>query len=328
MFTLSDLKAVEAYAPSKADPNNVRIPTRWAAKGMLAKIYLYAQEESGFRDWNKAKGLLEEIIGQGGYDLITPYSKLWTGEDNTDLEVIYKLAFNNIWPDTNELQWYTGSRSVSGDRACYMGGYDLALPTDYCYKDITAGGIWEPGDQRKEESIRYNFNEAGYSPAPVSGFGDDQTAPHIKKFEDKRTKDFYNTGKDFYILRFSDILLLYAECLNEEGKTADAVKIINNRVRTRAWGGTLPEEMKWNEAMSPAEFRVKIMDERMRELCFENWRRMDLLRTGKFVELINARNRWAKATGGPKAYQQRFLIPLVEIEQNEFISREDQNPGY
>ncbi|MDR1683212.1 MAG: RagB/SusD family nutrient uptake outer membrane protein, partial [Candidatus Symbiothrix sp.] len=155
----SDLKATEAYSPVKPDPSNVRIPTVWAAKAMLAKIYMYAQEESGFRDLSKAKGLLQEIIEKGGYDLITPYSKLWTGEDNTDLEVIYKLAFNNIWPDTNELQWYTGSRAVSMDRKCYMGGYDLALPTEYCYKDISAGGIWEQGDQRREESIRYNFNE-------------------------------------------------------------------------------------------------------------------------------------------------------------------------
>ena len=319
----ADLKATEEYAPKKNDPANVRIPTVWAAKGMLAKIYMYAQEESGFRNLNKAKGLLQEIIEQGGYDLIMPYSKLWTGTDNTDLEVIYKLAFNNIWPDTNELQWYTGSRAVSNDRKCYMGGYDLALPTEYCYKNI-----WEEGDQRKDESIRYKFNEGGYTPASVSGFGEDQEAPHIKKFEDKRTNDFYNTGKDFFILRFSDILLLYAECLNEEGLTVDAVKIVNNRVRTRAWGGVLPAEAKWNEGMSKEEFKEKIMDERMRELCFENWRRMDLLRTGKFVEYINARNPWAKATGGPKVYQQRFPIPLVEIEQNPNIARSDQNPGF
>jgi len=327
----SDLKATEEYAPKKADPTNVRIPTVWAAKGMLAKIYMYAQEESGFRNLNKAKELLQEIIEQGGYNLIMPYSKLWTGADNTDLEVIYKLAFNNTWPDTNELQWYAGSRAVAGDRKCYMGGYDLALPTKYCHQDVSnpdGGGIWESGDQRKNESIRYSFNEAGYSPAAVSGFGNDQTAPHIKKFEDKRTLDFYETGKDFFILRFSDVLLLYAECLNEEGNTADAVQIVNNRVRTRAWGGDLPEAMKWKQSMSQSEFREKIMDERMRELCFENWRRMDLLRTGKFTEYINARNRWAKASGGPKEYQQRFLIPLIEIEQNPHISRENQNSGY
>ncbi|MDR1682648.1 MAG: RagB/SusD family nutrient uptake outer membrane protein, partial [Candidatus Symbiothrix sp.] len=153
-------------------------------------------------------------------------------------------------------------------------------------------------------------------------------APHIKKFEDKRTSDFYNTGKDFFLLRYADILLLYAECLNEEGATAAAVKIVNEKVRTRAYGGSLPDEYKWDEAMSQTDFREKIMDERMRELCFENWRRMDLLRTGKFVEYINARNRWAKASGGPKAYQQLFPVPLVEIEQNENISREDQNPEF
>jgi hypothetical protein len=212
-----------------------------------------------------------------------------------------------------------------------MGGYDLALPTEYCHKDITAGGIWESGDTRKEESIRYNFYYNNKSPQAVSGFGEDQLAPHIKKFEDKRIdgiQQFYNTGKDFYLIRYSDVLLLLAECLNEEGQTQEAVKIVNEEVRKRAWGGTLPDAYKWNETMTKDEFKLKIMDERMRELCFENWRRMDLLRTGKFVEYTNQRNRWAKASQGPKDYQQRFPIPLVEINQNESITKENQNPGF
>jgi hypothetical protein len=323
--------ASEEYSPLKASSSNGRIPTTWAAKAMLAKVYMSAQEESGYRNFGKAKALLQDIKDNGGFRLVSPYANLWTGTHDVSAEIIYKLAFNNIWPDTNELQWYTGSRAVSSDPNCYMGGYDLALPTEYCHKDISSGGIWEPGDTRKEESIRYNFYYNNKSPQAVSGFGEDQLAPHIKKFEDKRIdgiQQFYDTGKDFYIIRYSDVLLLLAECLNEEGQTQEAVKIVNDEVRKRAWGGMLPDAHKWNENMTKDEFKIKIMDERMRELCFENWRRIDLLRTGKFVEYINQRNRWAKASQGPKDYQQRFPVPLVEINQNEFISKEDQNVGF
>ena len=53
---------------------------------------------------------------------------------------------------------------------------------------------------------------------------------------------------------------------------------MNNQIRTRAWGGNfLPEDKKWNSGMSKDEFRDKVMDERLRELCFEGWRRIDLL---------------------------------------------------
>jgi hypothetical protein len=323
--------ASDGYLPSTPSATNVRIPTVWAAKAMLAKVYMSAQEESGYRDIAKAKTLLQEIKDLGGFRLINNYANLWTGTSDVTAEVIYSFAFNNIWPDTNELQWYAGSRAVSSDPNCYIGGYDLALPTEHCYKDAGAGGIWEPGDLRKEESIRYNFTYNNKTAQAVSGFGTDQLLPHIKKFEDKRIdgiQQFYDSGKDFYVIRYSDVLLLLAECLNEEGQTADAVNIVNDEVRKRAWGGTLPDAYKWSASMSKDEFKVKILDERLRELCFEGWRRMDLLRTGNFVNYIKQNNRWAKESQTIKEHHQRFPIPLVEIKQNEFISETDQNTGY
>lgn len=56
------------------------------------------------------------------------------------------------------------------------------------------------------------------------------------------------------------------------------------------------------------------MDERLRELCFEGWRRIDLLRTNKFVELIKERNRWAKESGTIQDFHKRYPIPDTEIK--------------
>ena len=89
--------------------------------------------------------------------------------------------------------------------------------------------------------------------------------------------------------------MLYAEALNECAATADAVAIINDQIRARAWGWNLPEEMKWDSGMSQEDFRKNILDERMRELMAEMWRRYDLIRTGKYVEYTNVRNKWAKS---------------------------------
>ncbi len=143
----------------------------------------------------------------------------------------------------------------------------MILPTKYCYSDVSDGGIWEDGDVRKYESIRYDFQYGDYTPQLQEWFGGDELNPHIKKYEDIRNdkiRSFYYSGKNIHLIRLADVYLCYAECLNELGQTADALHYVN-LVRTRAWGGTLPTDKTWS-GMSQTEFREKIMDERMREL--------------------------------------------------------------
>src|SRR5256885_4858661 len=48
---------------------------------------------------------------------------------------------------------------------------------------------------------------------------------------------FWYSGKDIFYIRYADVLLMYAECLNELGKTTDAVNLVNTTVRARAFGG-------------------------------------------------------------------------------------------
>ena len=163
--------------------------------------------------------------------------------------------------------------------------------------------------------------------------------PHIKKWEDRRidrfapeypnvfNRSYYRVGKNYPMIRFADVLLCYAECLNEVGNTAQAIDIVNNQIRRRAWGGNLPADKQW-KGLSKEQFRVEIMDERMRELCFEGWRRMDLIRTGKFVELIKQRNRWARESNTIQEYHMRYPIPDSEINNNPSLTKDDQNPGY
>ena len=119
-----------------------------------------------------------------------------------------------------------------------------------------------------------------------------------------------------------------AEALNELGKTSEAVNLVNTTVRTRAFGGTLPADKTWPAGMSQVDFRDQIMDERMRELGFEGWRRMDLIRTGNFVNFVKERNPWANASGTIQEFHKWYPIPESEIKQNDNINEEDQNPGY
>lgn len=329
-FIIRDLEfAVEHLPETQSDK---KIPTKGAAQALLGKVYLYAPEESGARDYTKAISYFDMVIPK--YSLIDDYSDLFnTTVDQNSSESIYAFQFVNIYPDNNMAQHHAGSRAVADlDGNTYFGGYDLILPTEYAYKSIEEGGIWEPGDTRRDVSIRYDFTlPDGREPTITWTGQEDELEPHIKKFEDIRTQgvqNFWYSGGLMYYLRLSDILLCKAECMNELGQTGPAVDLVNSTVRARAFGGTVPPAYEWSQGMSKDEFRSKILDERIRELCFEGWRRMDLIRTGKLVELVRERNPWARESGAISAFHTRYPIPESEIKQNALINEEDQNPGY
>ncbi len=326
---VTDLKTAIEYLPDTQ--SDARRATKTAAYAMLGKVYLYAQEESGFRDYEKAKEQFEAVISSGKHSLVANYADLWDPAKPNPSESIYSFQFSTVWPDNNQIQWQMGSRALANlDQYAYFGGYDLMVPTEYAYMTVDEGGVWEDGDLRRNESIRYDFDYHGATPVVEGWMGGDELDPHVKKYEDQRldgTNSFWYSGKNVFFLRYSDILLCYAETLNETGSTGLAV-IEVNKVRERAWGGTLPPDKAWNEGMTQSEFRTRILDERMRELCFEGWRRMDLNRYGQLVDLVSARNQWARESGTIRPFHKRYPIPQFEILQNEDIGLENQNEGY
>ncbi len=326
-FIINDLQFAAENLPSTQ--TDKKLPTSGAALALLGKVYLYAPEESGVRDYNKAIEYFDKVIPN--YSLLPNYADLFnTALDQNSSEIIYAFQFRNIDPDNNMIQNQAGSRAVADlNTNVYFGGYDLAMPTPYYYEDV-----WEglTGDTRREASIRYDFTlPDGRKPGLTWTGQVDELEPHIRKFEDIRTQgvqNFWFSGGLVYYLRLADILLCKAECLNEIGKTADAVNLVNSTVRTRAFGGSLSGAEAWSTGMSQADFRTRILDERMRELGFEGWRRMDLIRTGNFVNYTKERNIWAKTSGTLQDFHQRYPIPEAELKQNENFKTEDQNPGY
>ncbi|MET0637140.1 MAG: RagB/SusD family nutrient uptake outer membrane protein [Chitinophagaceae bacterium] len=326
-FIINDLQFASQNLPETQSDH--KIPTSGAALALLGKVYLYAPEESGLRDYNKAIEFFDKVIPK--YSLLPDYGDLFnTTLNQNSSEIIYAFQFKNIAPDNNMIQNQAGSRAVAQlNSNTYFGGYDLAMPTPYYYQDVWEG---QAGDTRKEASIRYDFTLPDGSIPGITWTGQaDELEPHIKKFEDFRTEGiqpFWYSGGLVYYLRLADILLCKAECLNEIGKTVEAVNLVNSTVRARAFGGTLSGTEAWSTGMSQNDFKVRIMDERVRELGFEGWRRMDLIRTGNFISYVKDRNVWARNSGTLQDFHKRYPIPESEIKQNENINPEDQNPGY
>lgn len=335
-FVIADLEKAAKYAPDTNAPGRA---TSGAGYALLGKAYMAAPVETGLRDFEKAAACFEKVRGMG-YSLVE-FSNLFDHNKPNTSESILEFQFNNN-PNQNKIQFQIGSRVAQnwwGDGCCFA-GYDHVVITEYAYSDKTDGGIWETGDRRRDVSIRYDFTYNGEIPNLdcVSwedlGENHDELKPHLKKYEDFRTdrnsglgiNNMWNSGKNIPVIRYADVLLCYAECLNELNRTSEAVEIVNE-VRNRAWGFQLPADKKW-ATMGKEQFRDNIMDERIRELIGENWRRFDLIRTGKFVEYVKERNKWAKRSGTVNANHMRYPIPDEEIQQNEDINPEHQNAGY
>ena len=113
---------------------------------------------------------------------------------------------------------------------------------------------------------------------------------------------------NFIVLRYADVLLMYAEALNENGYKADgdALNYLND-IRKRAG----LEVYTAGELSSQELFREVVWKERRFELAFENHRWFDLLRTGKAVEIMNAS---ANGEFRIEAYQLLFPIPQSQID--------------
>ncbi|MDR1225351.1 MAG: RagB/SusD family nutrient uptake outer membrane protein [Prevotellaceae bacterium] len=341
-YIIEDFKLAANNLP--ATHINKKRATSGAAWAMLGKAYMSAPEASGLRDYAKAKGAFEQMMER--YSLVPSYAILFANDRTPDVfqsntsESIFELQFNNIWPDVNYWEFDCGSRAVDAyfGQGCYFSGYDLLLPTPFAYKPLADGGIWEDGDQRKEVNLRYDFTYNGVTPdLSKTSWTEttDELEPHIRKFEDIRTdKDhgsianMWNSGKNHPLIRLADIYLLYAECLYRTGATGaegDHFAYVQ-KVRNRAFGGIAPAMPQ-----TSGDFIKDLMDERVRELCFEGWRRLDLLRTDLFVELVSKRNKWTNQEHGganiPDFYM-RWPIPDDEIKTNDDMGAGDQNPGY
>ena len=262
---------------SKQEPGRA---TSGAAKTLLANVYIVQKK------WADAEKLLKDVVANDGYALMPDYNDAFstTSGNKNNQESVFEVQFQegsagyngsiiyNFLPrpiTAAELQPITGTSNPQP-----LSGEGNNAPTP----DIIAA--YEPGDKRKDISIGY---------VTLSGsLRTNKTYPYIKKFA-KPHALHGNTGNNWPIYRYAEVLLLLAEALNEQGKATEAVGYLN-QVRARAG---LPPSVA-------TDLRDAIFKERRVELAFENKRWFDLVRSGKAVEVITAYGNRIKAN--PQAY--------------------------
>jgi hypothetical protein len=302
-----------------------------AAKALLGKVYLT------MGNYADAKTQFEDLVNGNSLTLLTDYAQLFDGQHENNAESLFEIQYSTDPNNTQGLQNLFGSYAGPGIPGSafntHTPGYGgtVVMATAY-YSDTVF-------DQAKDK--RYL---ASVWPHRYDGSGNtmdwwvDPGLPTIKKYDISSSDiDVYNSGKNLYYLRASDVYLMYAEVLNEQGQTAAALAPLN-KVRNRAGLDNL--ETAWGRVPSQVELRTELLEERMRELGGEGWRWFDLKRTGTLVSRVathnDPRDYYVARNGAGDPHPAQNIsaknvlcpIPLNELQTNAALSLTDQNPGY
>lgn len=365
-FIEEDLKAAGDVLPQKSEylPTDMGRATRGAALGLLGKVYLYQSK------WQEAHDVLKTVIDEGEYKLMDNFGDVWSVDHNNNEESLFEVQYmyDGTYSLGGALTVITGARNGPGD------GWSWGQPTanlEQAYIDagdterlrwtiiktgcteIAGEDNFAPFVENSKNMSKYQeyLDKYGWDPeCYIIDPAQHKSARIVRKYfvpYDKRP-EVYNIDKiplDHRILRYADVLLMYAEACNELGDDASARTALN-QVRNRV---NLADVTS-----SGNDLRKAIRLERRLELAWEQNRLYDIRRwiddngkrvitnlmgpNGTFVkwntdpetrDLYEWENQGEDSDKGISFDESRdlvFPIPLYEITMsNGSIT---QNPGW
>ena len=289
-----DLTEAAAVLPASYTGTDIGRATSIAANALLGKVYMFQNK------FQQAESILATVSATAG--TLLPYDQVFgLGKDN-NRDIIFSVQYlgggfgeGNTFarsfvpqPSGTTITAVTGNSNNSGTPDLF--------------------GSFEAGDNRLNTAIGvYRSGTLVYY--------------YAKKFIYQSVAANSEGDNDWPVLRYADIVLLYAEALNENGKTDQALTQLN-LIRTRS-------NLDAKSGLSQADARTTIRHERRIELCFEGERWFDLIRWGNFVQVMQAhKTNFVPANGligNVTPNLALYPIPTREIQLNPRLT---QNPGY
>ena len=356
-FIEEDLKYAAEVLPWAADDSK-RSSTAYrfskgAALGLLAKVYCTwagypVRDES---KWEEAAKVARRVVESGKHRLITDYETVW------------KNTCNGIWDAGEsliEVSFYSPTGLDTDNTAGRIGKWNGVVATTVEGIRGRNAGNWkvtynftreweQHNDPRMKLSIAdYKYPNDDKTPvtyfSTVSSPSEDNLNKQRQLFTPAKwdTEKYVNTANyivnndksniNWYVLRYSDVLLLFAEALNESGGSiVDAVDAVN-AVRRRGFGD-MKHDLSYG--LSRDELRDAIRKERAYELCFEGHRKQDLIRWGIYYDSIvdtaqELADWFANANYSVRMYTQKGRHELLPIPQRDLdlMKKCKQNPGW
>jgi len=282
--------------------------TKGAAQALLGKVYLFQDK------FSEAASVLEDVINNGPYDLLTDYSTMFENDNENNIESVFEVQYSDLegagfgclqCSEGNVAVGFNGIRNYTGP--IFDSGFSFNVPTQEVVDEF------EDGDVRKDVAI-LDIEAWASANSATFGVGFEHTGYFNRKYiarkGDLNTGDANLTNPNNYrAIRFADVLLMASEALNRGAISDTRALTYLNRVRSRA---TLP-----SVSFTGSNLTNAIYHERRVELVGEGHRFFDLVRTGRAAQEID---------GFVSGKHEVFPIPLIEIQLSG--NRWAQNPGY
>lgn len=314
-FIISDLESAEPHLALRSELTGKEIGhiTRGFAQGLLAKVNLYDENYEAAKKWAK------KIIDSKEYKLVSDFNTIFTFAGENNEESIFELQFHTSSTETSAFKNNGNFQTLFMLPRNITYGYGINLPTknladaydkagdiirkkatllstEEVYANEIPKNIWDSGDATKikEWKEKLTFNRTGYY----------QKKMYVLPKE--RSAQLRNNANNIRIMRYSEILLTYAEACAKTGEDNNAQSALN-KVRQRV---SLPDVTASGNDLVKA-----IWTERRLELAGESDRYHELLRTKQGSVLEH----WTEA-------HKYWPVPQNEIDRT--TGEIEQNPGY
>ncbi len=346
-FVVSELTEVTPLLAVDAAATYGRM-NQWAARALLAKVYLNAEVYTGIPQWDGVIKAADEIIASNRYILEPNYTDVFNATNHNSKEIIFAVPYDEIYGQGSQIHMKTLdplSRLVYGMSAGPWGG-NCAVPQfidTYDKEDSRLTDTWIQGPQYNATTgaLVIDYQKA------VPGIGGDGTVAasnsgfRIGKYKIKQGAT-NNLDNDYPMLRYADVLMMKAEALLRKGDAAGAAELVT-QVRQRAFksapakatvsGADMQKgsiyQYGWQEKNGTvtavnggADVKFgRFLDELGWEFAAEAHRRQDLIRFGVFQT-----KSWFNHNPHAQAPTRTiFPIPQGELEKNPNLK---QNTGY
>ena len=303
-----------------------------AIRSYLTKIYLYQHK------WAEAKAELEQIMSYG-YELLPDYNLLFDGSEDNNIESVFEAQFTAMnQKGTDNFITVLNAPNAEGFGA--GGGWGWTRPTE----DIVSE--YEEGDPRLVASvfrigIDDYYGQVFEDRVHGTGYGTRKWTIGLPPNNNGVTVDpssHYNSC-NYPIVRYAEVLLWYAEVVNELGDQATAAEYVNKvRARTATTPNpntVTPTPIKTldpiSSSLSYEAMFWAIVHERRIELAYEGKSGWDLRRWGIAKQVLTDPARWQNTvTSGYFKYQDNKdeILPIPQLEIDKAEGTLKQNPGY
>lgn len=314
-FIEQDLQYAAANLPLNWEAKFVGRVTRGAANGLLAKVYLTQQK------WNEAMNAANAVITSGQYDLSTTYDKIFREEGENSKESIFEVqATASATIQTSNGVQYAQIMGIRGS-----GLWDLGW--GWNTPSVQLEAAYETSDPRKARTILYTSTatttyQTIYGENLPTGLPNPRYNNKVYSNPGMRSSigNRFGYWMNIRILRYADVVLMYAEAANEAGNSTEALaKLEMVRARARAGSTTILPPVT---TTVQANLRAAIRQERRVELAMEHDRFFDIVRWGIAQDMLNA-------AGKTNFINSRdVLLPIPQTQIDLSAGKLTQNSGY